>query len=80
MKGGALFVLGSHVRHIAVGVRTSPGTGIVLNSLGYSISWAPLCRQRSGSRWRIASTPAQNAREVCTHCIREAARIARAVL
>lgn len=73
---GVLFVLGSHVRHLGVMV----WTGI------YSIEWVPFCGQRrprndgNGVPWRVAATPAQNSREVCTRCIREAARIARAVL
>lgn len=68
-----LFVLGSHVRHVGVGARE-----------GYLVSWSPLCRQRRPQNanviWRIAATPTQNSRPVCTHCIREARKIAEAVL
>lgn len=70
-----VFVLGSHVRHVGVGARE-----------GYLVSWSPLCRQRrprndlNGLTWPMASTPAQHARPVCSHCVREARKIAGAVL
>lgn len=67
-----VFVLGSHVRHVAVLV---PGAG-----------WGPLCRQArpandaNGLPWSVASTPAQHARPVCAHCVRAVRKIAEAVL
>lgn len=70
---GIVFVLGSHVRHVGVFVRRA-GAG-----------WGPLCRQVRPANdanelpWRIATTPAQHERPVCTRCVREAGQIVQAV-
>lgn len=74
-----IFVLGSHVRHIGAGARITM-LGDDLDANGYAVAWVPLCRQRSGTPWRIAATPAQNSRPVCTRCVGEVRKIAQAVL
>lgn len=66
-----IFVLGSHVRHIAVAARTSTGG---IDPRGHQLAWVPLCRQRA-ARWRFAATPEQNSRPICAYCLREARKI-----
>lgn len=75
-----IFLLGSHVRHIGAGARIDVLSD-ELNSNGYALAWVPLCCQRTAAMgWRIAATPSQNSRPVCTHCKRQARKIAQAVL
>lgn len=74
-----IFVLGSHVRHIGVGARTTI-FGKTLDPAAFGMAWVPLCGQRAATPWRIAATPAQNARDTCALCIRKARKIVEVVL